>query len=61
MRDLLHYLEKENLEIVIVGSKPTFITASSSMVLDITFSNDMIGDTVRDWRVSKEPSILDHM
>ncbi|XP_050314964.1 uncharacterized protein LOC126749336 [Anthonomus grandis grandis] len=57
---LLEYLTTTDLEVLNVGTTPTFVTKSRSEVLDITLVSSSLRDHIKDWRVSAEPSLCDH-
>jgi ribonuclease HI len=57
---LLEYIAGENLVIANRGNAPTFVTRARQEVLDITVTSQELSSTVRNWRVSDEPSLSDH-
>ncbi|XP_043483556.1 uncharacterized protein LOC122512018 [Leptopilina heterotoma] len=59
-QELLEYLIGTNLDILNTGSTPTFSNAIRQEVIDITLCSKNIGNKVRRWKVSNEPSLSDH-
>ncbi|XP_045464410.1 uncharacterized protein LOC123673777 [Harmonia axyridis] len=59
--DLLDFLFSTNIEIVNVGNSPTFMNAIRREVIDLTLATPFIAGMVKNWRVSEEPSMSDHM
>ncbi|XP_045471711.1 uncharacterized protein LOC123678624 [Harmonia axyridis] len=59
--DFLDFLFSSNIEIENVGNSPTFMNAIRREVIDLTLAIPFIAGMVKNWRVSEEPSILDHM
>ncbi|XP_043464492.1 uncharacterized protein LOC122499952 [Leptopilina heterotoma] len=59
-QELLEYLIGTNLDILNTGSTPTFSNAIRQEVIDITLCSKSIGNKVRRWKVSNEPSLSDH-
>ncbi|XP_045460460.1 uncharacterized protein LOC123670918 [Harmonia axyridis] len=59
--DLLDFLFSTNIEIVNVGNSPTFMNAIRREVIDLTLATPFIAEMVKNWRVSEEPSMSDHM
>lgn len=57
---LLEFLMTTDLEVLNVGTTPTFVTRTRSEVLDITLVSSSIRDLIKNWRVSTEPSLSDH-
>ncbi|XP_057329823.1 uncharacterized protein LOC130670435 [Microplitis mediator] len=57
---LLEYLSTTCLEILNVGSRPTFVTSWRQEVIDITLGSNKIAQSVTNWRVSEEDSLSDH-
>ncbi|XP_044575186.1 uncharacterized protein LOC123258995 [Cotesia glomerata] len=58
--ELLEYLSTTGLEILNVGSKPTFVTSQRQEVIDLTLGSRKIAQMVTDWGVSKEDTLSDH-
>lgn len=58
--ELLDFTLKGNLVVLNTRAEPTFVTSTRSKVLDITFCNEWIKSWVHGYRVSHEPSMLDH-
>jgi hypothetical protein len=42
------------------GNEPTFVTSNRKEVIDLTLGTNNIGNLVRNWCVSDEPSLSDH-
>ncbi|XP_045466623.1 uncharacterized protein LOC123675318 [Harmonia axyridis] len=59
--DLLDFLFSSNIEIVNVGNSPTFMNAIRREVIDLTLATPFIAGMVKNWGVSEEPSMSDHM
>lgn len=57
---LAEFLACTNLEILNIGTEPTFVTRSRSEVLDVTFSSIDIVDRILNWHVSPEETLSDH-
>ena len=57
---LLDYILSSNLEVVNIGSEPTFIVANRMEVLDLTLISSRHCSLIRDWKVSDDCSFSDH-
>jgi hypothetical protein len=58
---LMEYLVTLNLNILNQGNEPTIIIFNRKEVTDFTLGANEIGNLVRHWHVSDEPSMSDHM
>lgn len=58
--NLLEFILKVDLDILNVGSVPTFVTKNRKEVLDLTLGSTSIRHRIKRWRVSNEPSLSDH-
>lgn len=59
-QSLLGYLLSKNLEVLNVGSKPTFHNSKREEVLDLTICNQSISNNIANWQVLDEASFSDH-
>ncbi|CAH2093902.1 unnamed protein product [Euphydryas editha] len=59
-RHLVEYLFTTNLNILNVGTEPTFVTKRSKTIIDITLATDGVCNIISNWHVSKEASCSDH-
>ena len=59
--DLVGYLITTDLDILNMGTIPTFRNSVREEVIDITLCTGSFQDKVKKWRVSDEPSLSDHM
>jgi hypothetical protein len=57
---LIEFLNSTMLEILNKGNEPTFCTSVRREVIDITLGSYGLVDSITDWEVSLEPSLLDH-
>lgn len=57
---LLQYIFSTNIEIGNVGNEPTFIDIRRRDVIDLTLSTVRANRSIKNWRVSDEPSSSDH-
>jgi ribonuclease HI len=58
--EVFNFLLRNGLEIINIGSEPTFVTSVRAEVLDITVATPFIQRKIKSWKVSKEPSSSDH-
>ena len=58
---LVDYLITTDLDILNIGTTPTFRNSVREEVIDITLCTGSILGKVKKWRVSDEPSLSDHM
>ncbi|XP_074042675.1 uncharacterized protein [Leptinotarsa decemlineata] len=49
-----------NLDILNIGNKPTFVNARRSEVIDVTIGTTFVSNYIRKWNVSDEESCSDH-
>jgi hypothetical protein len=56
----MEYLVNLNLNILNQGNKPTFVISNRREAIDLTLRTNWIGNLVRNWKVSDEPSLSDH-
>lgn len=59
-KKLVEYLFTTNLNILNVGSEPTFVTKRCKTIIDITLATEEVSSTISNWHVSKEASCSDH-
>lgn len=59
-RELLEFLGGRNLDLLNRGRAPTFANSIRRKVIDLTLGSSGICNSVRNWRVSDEPSLSDH-
>nr|XP_023014683.1 uncharacterized protein LOC111504372 [Leptinotarsa decemlineata] len=57
---LLQFIVANNLDILNIGNKPTFVNARRSEVIDVTIGTTFVSNYVRKWNVYDEESCLDH-
>ncbi|XP_015190396.1 PREDICTED: uncharacterized protein LOC107073922 [Polistes dominula] len=57
---LLEYLSSSNLEILIRGSRPTFVTSRRQEVIDLTQGTSRVARLLEEWRVDDKDSLSDH-
>ena len=57
---LVEFLNSSNLEILNKGNEPTFCSAGRLEVNDITLGSLRLLESIIGWKVSSEPSLLDH-
>ena len=57
---LLEYIVSNNLDVLNVGSVPTFVTSNREEVIDITLASSDVRDQVTGWQVLDEVSFSDH-
>jgi hypothetical protein len=57
---LVEFLVSSNLNILNQGNEPTFMISNRRDITDLTLGSDCIGNLVRKWHVSDEPSLSDH-
>ena len=57
---LLEFLTAQQLEVVNVGTEPTFVNSIRSEAIDITIVSSSYRDRVTNWGVSEEISFSDH-
>jgi len=57
---LVEYLNSSNLEILNKGNEPTFCSGGRLEVTDIILGSRGLLESIIDWEVSSEPSLLDH-
>ena len=58
--NLLQFIMANNLDIINVGNKPTFVTRNREEVLDVTIALTYLSNYVTNWHVSDEESCPDH-
>ena len=58
---LFDYLITNNIDFVNRGKKPTFINAIRQEVLDLTLASPHLSHLIKNWHVSEEASLSDHM
>ncbi len=58
--NLLEFLVANNLQILNVGSAPTFVNRVRSEVIDITFCSNSLGNQISNWSVLDQASLSDH-
>ncbi|KAG7309924.1 hypothetical protein JYU34_004438 [Plutella xylostella] len=58
--NLVTYLFSTNLNILNIGSEPTFVSSRYQTIVDVTFATTGVTDLISDWHVSNEPSCADH-
>jgi hypothetical protein len=56
----MEYLVSLNLNILNQGNEPTSVISNRREVIGLTPGTNWIGNLVRNWQVSAEPSLLDH-
>ncbi|CAH2095675.1 unnamed protein product [Euphydryas editha] len=59
-RQLVEYLFTTNLNILNVGSEPTFVTRRCKTIVDITLATEGVSNIISNWHVSREASCSDH-
>ena len=57
---LIDFICMSNLEILNVGSKPTFVTSNREEVLDLTLCSMTFVGNISNWHVHNEDSLSDH-
>ncbi|XP_023024598.1 uncharacterized protein [Leptinotarsa decemlineata] len=57
---LLQFIMANNLDILNISNKPTFVNARCSEVIDVTIGTTFVSNYVRKWNVSDEESCSDH-
>ena len=58
--ELLEFIAASSLQWCNLGNKPTYRVANRSEVLDLTLVNQAMGNRVKGWYVSDNPSLSDH-
>jgi hypothetical protein len=58
---LFEYLITNNVDIINRGNKPTFINAIRREVLDLTLASPHLSSYIKNWHVSEEASLSDHL
>jgi hypothetical protein len=56
----VEFLDASGLEILNQGNEPTFCNGYRSEVIDITLGSFGLLDNIKNWEVSREPSLSDH-
>ncbi|CAH2083774.1 unnamed protein product [Euphydryas editha] len=59
-RQLVEYLFPSNLNILNVGSEPTFVTRRCKTIVDITLATEGVSNIISIWHVSREASCSDN-
>uniref|UniRef100_A0A6V7LXU7 Endonuclease/exonuclease/phosphatase domain-containing protein n=1 Tax=Bracon brevicornis TaxID=1563983 RepID=A0A6V7LXU7_9HYME len=57
---VLNFVTANNLEILNMGSRPTFVTSRSQDVIDVTLSEISLASLIVNWRLDEEYSLSDH-
>ena len=58
---LFEYVISNNVDILNRGKKPTFINAIRREVLDMTLASPNLGSSIKNWHVSEQASMSDHL
>lgn len=59
-KTLVEYLFTTNLNVINIGSEPTFINKRSKTIIDLTLATAGITGEISEWHVSQEASCSDH-
>ncbi|XP_046145432.1 uncharacterized protein LOC123988725 [Osmia bicornis bicornis] len=57
---LLEYLATTGLEILNIGSSPTFVTSRRQEVIDLTLGSAKVTQIIKHWKVRDESTLSDH-
>ncbi|XP_046142824.1 uncharacterized protein LOC123988083 [Osmia bicornis bicornis] len=57
---LLEYLATTGLEILNIGSSPTFVTSRRQDVIDLTLGSAKVTQVIKHWKVRDESTLSDH-
>ncbi|XP_046145464.1 uncharacterized protein LOC123988761 [Osmia bicornis bicornis] len=57
---LLEYLATTGLEILNIGSSPTFVTSRRQEVIDLTLGSAKVTQVIKHWKVRDESTLSDH-
>ncbi|CAB3243886.1 unnamed protein product [Arctia plantaginis] len=58
--EFVSFLLSTNLNIINVGSEPTFVTSRAQTIIDLTLASEHASQHISNWHVSNEASCSDH-